>query len=188
MATDYQGLELTTESAEAAAAYSRTVDAGVYMKAALAADGEMAMTLITRGYFFHLFAIPALARKAVEAAAAAEQAIASRGANQRETWHLAALQAWNRGAMQQTVDHWEQILLRYPHDALVVRLTNFMHFYTNGGAAIRQSSSRIIGPILAICWGCMPFPLKKPATMKRPRRWASGRWRSMTRISGPPTP
>ena len=153
MATDYQGLELTTDSAEAAAAYSRTVrsylafgmDAGVHMKAALAADGEMAMTLITRGYFFHLFAIPALARKAVEGAAAAEQAIASRGANQRETWHLAALQAWNRGAMQQTVDHWEQILLRYPHDALVVRLTNFMHFYTNGGAAMRQSSSRIIG-------------------------------------------
>lgn len=59
MAADYQGLELTTDSAEAAA-YSRTVrsylafgmDAGVHMKAALAADGEMAMTLITRGYFF----------------------------------------------------------------------------------------------------------------------------------------
>ena len=153
MATDYQGLELTTECAEAADAYSRTVrsylafgmDAGVHMKAALAADGEMAMVLITRGYFFHLFAIPALAKKAVDAAAAAEAAMAARGANDREKLHLAALQAWNRGAMQETVDHWEQILLHYPHDALVVRLANFMHFYTNGGAAMRQSSSRIIG-------------------------------------------
>ncbi|MFP6707600.1 MAG: hypothetical protein VCE75_16500 [Alphaproteobacteria bacterium] len=88
MVTYYQGLELTTDSADAAAAYSRTVrsylafgmEAGVHMKAALATDGEMAMTLINRGYFFHLFAIPALARKAVEAAAASEQAIASRGA------------------------------------------------------------------------------------------------------------
>ena len=35
--------------------------------------------------------------------------------------------------------------MRYPHDALVVRLTNFMHFYTNGGAAMRQSSSLVIG-------------------------------------------
>jgi hypothetical protein len=41
--------------------------------------------------------------------------------------------------MQQTVDHWEQILLRYPHDALVVRLTNFMHFHTNGGAATTRA-------------------------------------------------
>ena len=77
MITDYQGLDLTTESRAAAEAYSKTVrsylafgmDAGVHMKASLAADGEMAMTLITRGYFFHLFAIPALARKAIDAAA-----------------------------------------------------------------------------------------------------------------------
>lgn len=103
MITDYQGLDLTTESRAAAEAYSKTVrsylafgmDAGVHMKASLAADGEMAMTLITRGYFFHLFAIPALARKAIDAAAAAEAAMAQRGANQREKWHLAALQAWN---------------------------------------------------------------------------------------------
>ncbi|MBT4490048.1 MAG: tetratricopeptide repeat protein [Rhodospirillaceae bacterium] len=153
MVTDYQGLELTTESVEAADAYSRTVrsylafglDAGVHMKAALGADSEMAMALITRGYFFHLFANPALARKAVDSAQAAEQAIAGRGANQRETWHLSALQAWNRGEMRQCVDIWERILLRYPHDALTIRLTNFMHFYVNGGAAMRQSSARVIG-------------------------------------------
>ena len=153
MITDYQGLDLTTESRAAAEAYSKTVrsylafgmDAGVHMKASLAADGEMAMTLITRGYFFHLFAIPALARKAIDAAAAAEAAMAQRGANQREKWHLAALQAWNQGQMKRTADIWERILLRYPHDGLTVRQANFMHFYTNGGTAMRQSSSRIIG-------------------------------------------
>ena len=66
MAVDYQGLELTTESAAAAAAYSNCVrgylgfqtDVGVHLKATLEADGEMPMALITRGYFFHLFSSP----------------------------------------------------------------------------------------------------------------------------------
>ncbi len=153
MITDYQGLELTTDSAEAAEAYSRTVrsylafglDAGVHMKSALAADPELPMALITRGYFFHLFAIPALVRKAVEAAAAAEAAIAQRGANQRERWHLAALGAWNQGQLRQCADIWERILMHHPHDGLTIRLVNFVHFYMNGGAAMRQSIARIIG-------------------------------------------
>ncbi len=153
MAVDYQGLELTTESAAAAAAYSNCVrgylgfqtDVGVHLKATLEADGEMPMALITRGYFFHLFSIPALERKAADSAKAAAEAIAIRGANQREKWHLAALRAWNVGDMTGATDLWEQIMLHYPHDVMALRLSHFTHFYLTGGGAMRQSVRRILG-------------------------------------------
>ncbi len=152
MAADYQGLELTTESAAAADAYSACMrgymgyqtDVGGHLKAALAADGEMPMALITRGYFFHLFSIPALERKAADCARAAQEAIAARGATEREKWHLAALQAWNVGDMEGATDGWEQILLHHPHDVMAVRLSHFTHFYLHGAGAMRQSTNRIL--------------------------------------------
>ena len=152
MAADYQGLELTTESAAAAEGYSNAVrgymgyrtDVGGHLKAALTADAEMPMALITRGYFFHLFSIPALERKAADSAQAAQAAIAGRGATQREKWHLAALQAWNVGDMSGATDWWEQILLHHPHDVMAIRLSHFTHFYLHGGGAMRQSINRIL--------------------------------------------
>jgi predicted Zn-dependent protease len=152
MAADYQGLELTTDSAAAADAYSNCMrgymgyqtDVGVHLKAALAADGEMAMALITRGYFFHLFSIPVLEKKAADSARAAREAIDARGASQRERWHLAALQAWNVGDMAAATDCWEQILLHHPHDVMAIRLSHFTHFYLHGGGAMRQSTNRIL--------------------------------------------
>ena len=152
MAADYQDLELTTDSAAAAEAYGNCVraymgyqtDVGVHLKAALTADAEMPMALITRGYFFHLFSIPALERKAADSARAGQDAIAARGATQREKWHLAALQAWNVGDMAGATDWWEQILLRHPHDVMAIRLSHFTHFYLHGGGAMRQSIKRIL--------------------------------------------
>ena len=152
MAADYQGLELTTESAAAAEGYSNAVrgymgyrtDVGGHLKAALTADAEMPMALITRGYFFHLFSIPALERKAADSAQAAQAAIAGRGATQREKWHLAALQAWNVGDMSGATDWWEQILLHHLHDVMAIRLSHFTHFYLHGGGAMRQSINRIL--------------------------------------------
>ncbi|MDP6830157.1 MAG: tetratricopeptide repeat protein [Alphaproteobacteria bacterium] len=153
MAEDYQGLALTTDSAKAAASYSDCMraylgfqtDVGLHLKATLQADGEMPMALITRGYFFHLFSIPALERKAADSARSAAEAMATRGGTPREKWHLAALQAWNVGDMTGATDLWEQILLHHPHDVMALRLSHFTHFYLTGGAAMRQSARRILG-------------------------------------------
>ena len=202
MAADYQGLELTTESAAAEEGYSNAVrgymgyrtDVGGHLKAALTADAEMPMALITRGYFFHLFSIPALERKAADSAQAAQAAIAGRGATQREKWHLAALQAWNVGDMSGATDWWEQILLHHPHDVMAIRLSHFTHFYLHGGGAMRQSINRILPawgedrPDFGLFSVCRRLPTKRPAITARRRRPGGGRWRSTQRIFGPPMP
>jgi tetratricopeptide (TPR) repeat protein len=152
MHQDSHGLELTTDSAEAAAKYDQTIRAylgfstttGHLLKQTYAADGDMAMAHIVRGYFFHLFCVPALERKAVQAREAAEASIAARGATEREKLHLAALKAWNAGDMWTANDRWEDILLRWPRDTMAIRLSHFAHFYLTGGGAMRQSIDRIM--------------------------------------------
>ncbi|MDP6565877.1 MAG: tetratricopeptide repeat protein [Alphaproteobacteria bacterium] len=169
MPADLHGLELTTDSDDAAAAYGDCVraylgfklDTGEHLKRTFAADGEMPMALITRGYFFHLFCLPGLEAKAVQSREQAEAAIAQRGATKREKWHLAALAAWNRGDMAAATDQWERILLEYPRDVLALRLSHYSHFYLHGGAAMRQSVGRIMhawdegvpdyGYVLGVC-------------------------------------
>lgn len=152
MQQDSHGLEITTDSAEAAASYDETVRAylgfstrtGDLLKQTYAADADLALAHITRGYFFHLFCVPALERKAVQAREAAEATIAQRGATPREKLHLAALKAWNAGDMQAATDRWEDILLRWPTDTLAIRLSHFSHFYLTGGGAMRESINRIM--------------------------------------------
>jgi tetratricopeptide (TPR) repeat protein len=152
MQTDVRGLELTTENADAVRHYDETVasylafstNTGQHLKATLTADPQMPMALITQGYFMHLFCNPALENRAVQAREAAEAAIAERGATPREQLHLSALRAWNNGNTAAAAAKFEQILLAWPHDVLALKLSNFHHFYLHGGAAMRESTSRVM--------------------------------------------
>lgn len=152
MPQDSHGLALTAASDEAARHYDDCVRAylgfemttGEHLKQTFAADPDMPMALITRGYFFHLFSVPALERRAVQSGETAEEVIARRGGNPRERLHLRALKAWNRGDMTGATEAWEDILLSWPHDTLALRLSHFSHFYLTGGQAMRESAERIM--------------------------------------------
>lgn len=152
MPQDSHGLALTAASEEAARHYDDTVRAylgfelstGDHLKKTFSADPEMPMAMITRGYFFHLFCVPALERRAVQAGEQVEALLGSDGGLPRERQHLRALRAWNRGDMTAATEAWEDILLHWPHDTLALRLSHFSHFYLTGGQAMRQSAERIM--------------------------------------------
>lgn len=152
MAQDCRGLELTTASAEAVAAYDRTVgaylafarDTGEHLKATLKADPDMPMAHCLKGYFFQLFANPALDAKADQALAAAVKSAGVRGASERERKHVDALAAWRQGDLRRATDLWEEILLEHPLDILALKLGHYTHFYLGDAAELRDSVARVL--------------------------------------------
>jgi len=152
MPHDCRGLETTAANAEAVAAYDRTVraylgfarDTGDRLKAVFKADADMAMAHCLKGYFFQLFANPALDAKADQALAAAEKSAAARGANAREMQHIEALATWRNGDLRRATDIWEAILIEHPLDMLAVKLGHYTHFYLGDAGELRDSVARIL--------------------------------------------
>lgn len=143
---------MTAASAEAAARYGETVSAflgfsretGASLKATLAADPDLPMGHCIKGYFYKLFALPALEKKAVQSLEAGQKAADSRNAMAREETHLSALQAWCAGDYVRATDLWEAILAGHPRDALALRLSHFTHFYLGESEPLRDSVARVL--------------------------------------------
>jgi len=149
MPTDLHGLPITTASADAAAAFDRTLiayskyraDTAKHLAAALEADEDFALGHILRGYFMLLAFNQNQVAAAAEAARAAQKTIA--GARPREQQHLAALQTWIAGDLERTIGIWEEILVAHPLDVLAFRLAHFNNFWLGRPAAMRASIDRI---------------------------------------------
>ncbi len=152
MQQDAWGNDVTTSSAEAAKALDETVlaylgfrlETGQHLKAALTADPDMPLAAIFRGYFFLLFANPALARKAVETRDKLRSLADGGGMNARELLHYRALDLWADGDMTGANQAWSELLLSWPRDPMAIRLSHFVDFYMCGGRAMRQGSARIL--------------------------------------------
>lgn len=76
---------------------------------------------------------------ALEAAGAIEHS-----ATAREKRHLAAAQAWAKGAIIQATNIWEDILLDHPTDALALRFAHDTYFYLGHSLSIRDSIARVL--------------------------------------------
>jgi tetratricopeptide (TPR) repeat protein len=175
MQHDARGLPLTAATAEAAAAFDATIaaycgarrDTGDRLKRALAADPHMAMAHVLRGYFMMLFGKRENVRHARESLAAADAAVASVGASERERRHRAALDAWIRGHLDQSVMHWEAVLLDHPRDLLALKLAQYGTFYQGDSAGMRASTSRVLHawdetvPGFGFVLGCHAFGLEE---------------------------
>jgi len=152
MFRDKHGLVMTAANAEAVAHYDRVVteylgfgrETGTHLKAALAADPELVLGHCIKGFFFLLFARPALALRAQHCLAAAEAAMAERQADLREQSHVAALAAWCAGDLRRAVALWENILLDHPRDPVALRLAHHVHFFIHDGQQTRDSVARVL--------------------------------------------
>jgi len=152
MPLDNQGLSMTANNDEAAAAYDETLasylcfrrDTGVHLKAAFTADPELLLGHCIKGYFFLLFAKRALLPKAHAALAAAQAGAKAYGATDREARHVAALAAWLDENLTGALAEWEAILSKHPRDALALRLAHYMHFYLGPDPAMRDSVARVL--------------------------------------------
>ncbi len=147
---DPRGLSRTAATADAAAAYDKTVqaylamtpDAGDLLKATLAADGEMVMAHCLKGYFMMLMAMGGLLPKAEKAAAMARET--AEGATDRERLHVRALEHWAGRDLAGAAVIWEDILLDHPRDILAARLAHFAHFYAGESRHLRDSVNRVL--------------------------------------------
>jgi tetratricopeptide (TPR) repeat protein len=152
MHTDRRGLPLTAISADAAARYDGVMDGylafsrdtGAYLKDALAADPTMPMALCTRGYFFKLFCSPAFEARAAKSSQDVADAVARRGATERERLHAAALAAWCAGEFEQAAALLEDILLDHPRDILAHKIAHFLYFYLGDAERMRDSIARTL--------------------------------------------
>ena len=149
MHRDARGLELSTDSAEAAALFDRAVehylkyhvDTMDLVNDALAADPGFVMGHCIRGYLMLAGANPAH-RPAISASLAAAEAGAA-VATTRERRHVAALSAWRRGALNQAFAIWRALLDADPIDLLAVRISDTTYFRFGQTQAVLEQADRL---------------------------------------------
>lgn len=149
MQRDARDLPLSTDSAEAARRFDQAVEHFLKYRAdtprlvgeALAADPGFLMGQCLRGYLLLASADPAQRGQVAAASAAAEAAAAT--ATPRERWHLAALAAWERGALDQAFAAWRAILDRYPTDLMALRISDVTYFRHGQTRAILEQAERV---------------------------------------------
>ncbi len=135
MNKDLHGLPLSTDSAEAAAAFDRATlsylkyrtDAGRQLGGALKADPDFALAHVLRGYFNLLAYNQANVAGAQESLAEARKR--AKRTTTREAAHIEALARWIDGDLDRTLDIWEGIFAEHPHDVLAFRLHHFNAFW-----------------------------------------------------------
>ncbi len=149
---DQWGNPVTAANSDAVTAMDQTImaylgfrlDTGNHLKQALAADPEMPLALIYSGFFFLLFCHPKMHARGMAARDHAARIIDGADANPREHQCMAALDAWADGDWHRASAAFESILLDHPLDAMALRLSHYLHFYMDGGRAMRQSSARVL--------------------------------------------
>ena len=150
MPHDLHGLPLSTASAQAAAAFDRTLlgylkyraDVAARLADVLAADGEFGLAHCLKGYFALLSYKQANVPVAIEAARTARRF--STHTTAREQAHVAALEAWIGGDLDGAIDVWEDILGEHPRDVLAFRLAHFNNFWLGRANEMRASVERVL--------------------------------------------
>jgi tetratricopeptide (TPR) repeat protein len=150
MHSDVRGLALTTESAEAAAAFNATIDEYLIYRSsamktlggALEADPAFVMGHCLKGYLFMLFSSNQVMGKVAESLAAADAGVAR--TTPREQAHVEALRAWSTGDLARSDAIWDEILVDNPLDILALRLQHFNTFWMGRSLSIRDGVARVL--------------------------------------------
>ncbi|MDP6705980.1 MAG: tetratricopeptide repeat protein [Alphaproteobacteria bacterium] len=149
MATDAQGLVLTTDSEAAERAYNATMhdfleyrlSAADHLGEMLTADPGFAMGQCLKGALVSLFFTTEVADEVRAALEAAEAGVAT--VSPREQMHIKALRAWYEGDYETALDDWDEILVRHPTDILALRLQHQLLFWMGRGRAMCEAIARV---------------------------------------------
>jgi tetratricopeptide (TPR) repeat protein len=150
MLSDQHGNPVTAADEDAVQALDHVIDGyahfsrdvGDRLKAAFAADAEMPMAHILRGYFFRLMGA---AKPAARASASLDEVKRyAAHASMREQGHAAALDAWCRDDLPEAVRLWDAILVDHPRDFVAMKLAQYGHFYLGDSANVRNAIGRCL--------------------------------------------
>jgi hypothetical protein len=149
MKYDARGLELSTDSDAAARLFDRAVehylkyhaDTMGLVNEALAADPGFVMGHCLKAYLMLVGGNPAH-RPAVAASLAAAQAGVAT-ACRRERRHVAALAAWQRGALGEAFAVWRVLLDDDPTDLLALRISDTTYFRFGQTRSVLEQADRL---------------------------------------------
>jgi hypothetical protein len=149
MISDERGLPLSTDSAEAAFLFDRTVehylkfhaDMPALVGQMLAADPHFVMAHCFKGYLLLSASNPAFEAEIAAILAAAEAGAPT--ATERERQHVAAFAAWAGGALDRSFGIWRQLLDAHPNDLLAVRICDTSWFRHGQTAKILEQADRL---------------------------------------------
>jgi len=149
MIRDARGLGLSTDSMQAAALFDRAVehylkyhlDTMQLVNDALAADPGFVMGHCIKAYLMLAGANPAH-RQAIAAAIALAKAGTVKS-TPREQRHVAALSAWQRGALGDAFAIWRELLDADPTDLLAVRISDTTHFRFGHTQVVLEQADRL---------------------------------------------
>jgi tetratricopeptide (TPR) repeat protein len=135
MLKDAQGLDLSTSSEAARAAWDHAMNGYLTYRADMPArlarlleqDADFALAHTLKGLMMMLGFKEALVPVAREAHGVAVRL--ARTATERERMHVAALGHWIEGDLDRTLAVWEEIVDRHPRDVLAFRLHHFNAFW-----------------------------------------------------------
>ncbi len=147
---DAHGLEISTDSAPAIAAFNHfsegflryRADLPQRLQALMQAAPDVAHAHSIQGYMMMLGYKAALIPLA-RAAEAKARALATH-ATARERHHVDALAAWIDDDLDRAISHWEAILRTHPHDVLAVRLSHFVNFWLGRPQDMLASIERVV--------------------------------------------
>lgn len=147
---DANGLEISTDSPAAIAAFNHLSDGFLRyradlpdrLRALLQAAPDVALAHCIQGYMMMLGYKAALV-PAARAAEARARALAA-DATERERRHIGALAAWTEDNLDGAIAQWEAILRRHPHDVLAVRLAHFVNFWLGRPQDMLASIERVV--------------------------------------------
>lgn len=150
MHSDARGLPISTDSAEAAAAFDHLItgylaqraDTPDRLAALLDADPDFALGHCMKGYFAMLGFKQAAVPVAIEEARLAQSLAAD--ATQRERDHVTALIAWTEGELDRTHAIWDSILSKHPLDVVAFRLAHFSNFWLGRPQDMVASVDRVL--------------------------------------------
>ncbi len=149
MIPDERGLPLSTDSAEAALLFDRTVehylkfhaDTPALVGRMLAADPHFVMGQCFKGYLLLSASNPAFDGEIAATLAAAKAGAPM--ATERERQHVAAFAGWADGALDRSFGIWRQLLDAHPTDLLAVRICDTSWFRHGQTAKILEQADRL---------------------------------------------
>ncbi|HAA27638.1 MAG TPA: tetratricopeptide repeat-containing protein [Cyanobacteria bacterium UBA8553] len=149
MLKDYQGLEVTTDSLLTIAAIDRYTDQALaYGKDAVAifqgieADEECAIANAHAAAFYLSHESTQSHRKAVPYLEAARRY--KHKTTEREQLFISAVEAWEIGAIDQSIAYTEELAEKYPRDLIAVQLGQYHYFYQGNKEALLKIAEKVL--------------------------------------------
>lgn len=146
--TDSLGLEYTASDASSVDTFNEAITAYLasskavmpVLESVIETDNEMVMAQCLRAYMLKLAADPRFEAPFHGIVSA----LPGKPANDRERQHIAALDAWARNDLAETVQRLEHILVDHPRDMVALRIAHYLHFYAGTPEAMRDSVARSV--------------------------------------------